>query len=122
MFQFDPCQFDRSTFRVRYCCCEPELIWVSIFESAMKPPLAQPPLSSSTIEPFTWMRRSAVPWDVAQTSVPLSIAAVGTTARFSAVRQKLHVALSAPSQSAFARTAPVMTTSSGDAPRPITCV
>ena len=88
----------------------------------MKPPLAQPPLSSSTMFPFTCARRIAVPCAVAQTSTPESMACVGTTAKFSAPRQKLQVALLLPSQSALARTAPVMVTSSGDVPSPSTCV
>src|SRR5580692_2482896 len=114
MFQFEPCQFPRLSFLVRNCCCDPELIWLSMVVSAMNPPLDHPP-SSSWIDPFTCARRNDVPWETAHTSVPLSMAWVGTTAKFSAVRQKLQVALP-PIQSAFDLTAPVMVTSSGDWP------
>src|SRR5262245_37266823 len=96
MFQLDPCQLVRSTLRVRYCCCEPLVIWVSMSESAMNPPLDQPPLSSSTMDPRTCARRSQVPCDTAQTSLPSSMLPEGAMARFSAARQKLQVALSLP--------------------------
>src|SRR5258708_14151920 len=56
MFQFDPVQLPRSLLRVIHCCWLPDLTCPSTFESARKPPLDQPP-SSSTRSPRMRMRR-----------------------------------------------------------------
>src|SRR6267378_3673112 len=50
MFQFDPFQLPSALLRVSHCCWLPDLTSPSTFESARKPPLDQPP-SSSTKSP-----------------------------------------------------------------------
>src|SRR5438034_4359321 len=60
MFQFPPRQLPNSVFRENHCCCEPESTCPSILQSAMKPPLDQPPSERRT-SPFTCVRRIAVP-------------------------------------------------------------
>src|SRR5438445_9336987 len=109
MFHAPPFQLVRFVFRVRNCCCVPDLVSTSIFESAIYPPLDHPPSESASV-PLTWMRRRCVACDTAQTFVFASSARVGTTARFSAPRQKLSSALPGSSvrQSALDRTAPVI--------------
>ena len=119
MFHVPPVQLPNSEFRVNHCCWNPEFIWPSILQSAMKPPLAHPP-SQRFKAPFTCIRRKAVPCETAQILTLWS--RVGITERFSTLRQKLQVALLFPIQRALDRTAPVMTTLSGDCPRPSTCM
>src|SRR5260370_15019034 len=83
MFQLAPVQLPSCELRVKNCCCEPDAIWLSTLVSEMKPPLDQPP-SSSTSEPWTCIRRYGDACDTAQRSVPVD----GTTCRFSAIRPK----------------------------------
>src|SRR5580698_5562028 len=118
MFHAPPVQLPNAVFLESHCCCVPEFARPSIFESAMNPPLDQPP-SENVKSPLTWTRRNAVPCETAQILTLSSC--VGVTERFSALRQKLQVALPRI-QRAFERTAPVMATSSGDFPKPMTCV
>src|SRR5712671_5714689 len=118
MFHAPPVQLPNAVFLESHCCWVPELVWPSIFESAMNPPLDHPP-SDRFKSPLIWTRRNAVPWETAQISTCSSC--VGVTERFSALRQKLQVALPCI-QFAFERTAPVIATSSGDFPKPMTCV
>src|SRR5689334_17440592 len=116
MFQFEPVQLPHWVLRDNHCCWEPERTWPSITESAMKPPLDQPPSSSCRL-PRTCILRYGAACDTAQRSLP----PVGLTDRFSASRQKFCVALPW-NQSASACTAPLIVTSSGDRPRPATWV
>lgn len=58
--------------RKKYCCCVPLSIWSSTFESAIKPPLDQSPLSERTMAPLRWTLRSQVACEVAQTRTLLS--------------------------------------------------
>src|ERR1017187_5087076 len=118
MFHPPPVHWPNDAFLENHCCCDPESVRPSILESAIKPPLDHPP-SDKFKSPFMWMRRNAVPCETAQILTLSSF--VGVTERFSALRQKLQVALPRI-QSAFERTAPVMATSSGDCPNPMTCV
>src|ERR1700722_4119335 len=90
MFQPPPSHPPHSVFLESHCCCDPELTWPSILQSAMKPPLDHPP-SESLKSPFTCIRRSAVPCETAQTFTFSS--RVGVTEIFSAHLQKLTVAL-----------------------------
>ena len=63
-----PDQLLKTSFRESHCCCEMELMVVSILESARKPPLAKLPsvwLARSTL-PCTCMRRKEVPCETAQ--------------------------------------------------------
>ena len=90
MFQLLPIQRPQSALRESHCCCVPELTCPSILQSAMNPPLAQPPSQSATL-PWKCTRRRAVPCETAQTFTLSS--RVGVTARFSAPRQKFTVAL-----------------------------
>ena len=117
MFQFAPFQLPHSAFLENHCCCEPEFTWPSILQSAIKPPLDQPP-SQRLRSPLTCTRRNAVACDTAQMLMFWSW--VGVTERFSTPRQKLQVALLLAIQRALHRTAPVMATSSGDLPKPST--
>src|SRR5476649_821629 len=110
MFQPLPVQLPNCELRVNHCCCPPELTWLSIFESAMKPPLDQPP-SSRTRLPRTCMRRNGEACETAHFSVP----PLGTTAMFSAMRQKFCVALPL-NHSALDSIVPLIVTSSGDMP------
>src|SRR5689334_19267181 len=66
MFHTPPCQLVSVALRVKNCCCEPDVIFASIAESAMNPPLDHPP-SDKVIAPLTWTRRRSVPWETAQT-------------------------------------------------------
>src|SRR5574340_886300 len=90
MFHAPPFHLPHWAFLDSHCCCDPELTWPSIRQSAMNPPLDQP-LSHRFISPLTWTRRSAVAWETAQTLTLRSC--VGMTERFSTHRQKLQVAL-----------------------------
>src|SRR5437763_15023815 len=112
MFQFAPFQLPSSLPRVSHCCWLPDLTCPSTLESARNPPLDQPP-SSSTRSPRICIRRIGAACDTAHRSNPLSDA----TDRFSAIRQKLSVALPFL-QRASARTLPLIRTSSGERPRP----
>src|SRR3954454_10808136 len=105
MFQFPPRQLPHSALRENHCCCEPEFTWPSILQSAMNPPLDQPP-SERIRFPFTCVRRSAVPCETAHTLTFSS--RVGVTERFSTHRQKLQVALLFRIHFALDRTAPLM--------------
>src|SRR5262245_32437647 len=118
MFQFPPRHVPNSQFREIHCCCEPEVIVPSTFESVRKPPLDHPP-SQSLISPLMCVRRIDTPCETAQMLALPSI--VGVTAMFSTARQKLHVAFPRI-HPALARTAPVIETSSGERPSPIRCV
>jgi hypothetical protein len=115
MFQLDPVQLPISELRVSHCCCEPERTCPSILESAIRPPLDQPPSSRARL-PRRCMRRYGAACDTAHRSVP----PVGVTDRFSASRQKFCVALP-PNQSASVCTAPLIVTWSGERPSPATC-
>src|SRR5665811_1650218 len=88
IFQFPPFHPPMYVFLKKYCCCEPELIVPSILESAMNPPLDQPP-SSSTRFPLICMRRNGVACDVAHRLVPLG----GVTDIPATDLQKVQVAL-----------------------------
>src|SRR5512141_1161951 len=90
MFQLAPVQVPHSLLRDNHCCCEPEFTRPSILQSAIKPPLDQPP-SHRFRSPRTWTRRRAVACETAQMFTFSS--SVGVTARFSTQRQKLQVAL-----------------------------
>ena len=116
MFQFDPVQLPSALLRVSHCCWLPDLTCPSTLESARKPPLDQPP-SSSTRSPRMCMRRIGAACDTAHRSKP----PLGTTDMFSTARQKFSVAFPFL-QRASARMPPLMTTSSGEIPRPDTCV
>src|SRR5437667_11521969 len=111
MFQFDPAQLPIALLRVSHCCWLPDLTCPSTFESARKPPLDQPP-SSSTRSPRMCMRRIGAACDTAQRLKPPA----GLTDIFSPVRQKLSLALPFL-QRASARPLPLMTTSWGEVPR-----
>src|SRR4051812_40153729 len=52
MFQVPPIQLCMLVFLVNHCCCEPDAMLPSILLSAMKPPLAKPPIDRA-IAPFT---------------------------------------------------------------------
>src|SRR3954447_20373337 len=65
MFQFPPRQLPQSQLRENHCCCEPELTWPSILQSAMNPPLDQPPSQRCRL-PLTCVRLIAAPCDTAQ--------------------------------------------------------
>ncbi len=116
MFQLAPDQPPHSVLREIHCCWVPGSTFPSILESAMNPPLAQPP-SSSRRSPRTCIRRYGAACDTAQRSAPEA----GVTERFSAERQKFWVALPW-NQSASACTAPLIVTSSGERPSPATWV
>src|SRR4051812_22528184 len=115
MFQLAPVHPPSSLFRVSHCCWLPVFTYPSTFESARKPPLDQPP-SSSTRSPRMCMRRIGAACETAQRLN----APVGTTAMFSTMRQKFSVALPFLHR-ASACTPPVMTTSSGERPSPDSC-
>src|ERR1700687_3607654 len=87
MFQFDPFQLPSALLRVSHCCWLPDLTCPSTFESARKPPLDQPP-SSSTRPPRVCMRRIGAACETAHRSKPPA----GTTDMFSTTRQKFSVA------------------------------
>src|SRR6266550_2700712 len=116
MFQFDPFQLPSVLLRVSHCCWLPDLTCPSTFESARKPPLDQPP-SSSTRSPRMCIRRIGAACETAHRSKP----PVGTTDIFSTSRQKFTVAFPFL-QRASARMPPLITTSSGERPSPDTCV
>src|ERR1051326_8745029 len=107
IFQLAPFHLPHSAFRESHCCCDPELTWPSILQSAMKPPLDQPP-SQRFKSPLTCTRRSAVACETAQ--IFMFWSSVGLTERFSTERQKLHVAFCLAIQRALERTAPVTST------------
>src|SRR3954468_23284078 len=124
MFQTEPVQLPNSLLREYHCCCDPETTVPSILVSASRPPDDQPtpPLQSWIWfpAPLRWMRRYGAACDTAHRSTV--VPAGSCTERFSADRQKFWVALPLPSQSASARTWPLMVTSSGDMPSPATWV
>src|SRR5271154_3948975 len=89
-------QSDHLQLRESHCCCEAGTTLPSTTESARKPPLAQPafPLalkSNRCRSPLTCRRLRGAAWETAIRVIPLVAEAV--TAKFSSVRQKLHVAL-----------------------------
>jgi hypothetical protein len=47
MFQFDPRHPPMWLLRANHCCCVPDRTVPSILQSAMNPPLDQPPSSSA---------------------------------------------------------------------------
>src|SRR5437899_4911256 len=100
MFHEPPFQLPHSVLRENHCCWDPEFTCPSIRESAMNPPLDQPP-SHKFKAPLTCTRRIAVACETAQILVPPST--VGVTLRFSTQRQKLQVALLFRIQRAFDR-------------------
>src|SRR3982751_4322303 len=80
-FQFEPFQLPIWELRVMNCCCDPDWIWLSILESAMKPPEDQPPSERARL-PRTCIRRYGAACDTAQRSRPSG----GTTLSPSAER------------------------------------
>ena len=84
MFQFPPRHSPNSVLRLNHCCCEPEVIMPSIFESARNPPLDQPP-SQRLMSPLMCTRRIDTPCETAQ--VLMLFSRVGMTAKFSTARQ-----------------------------------
>src|SRR5208282_6257040 len=125
MFQTPLPQWDHLLLRDSHCCCEAGTTLPSTTESARKPPLAQPALwlaskSNRSRSPLTWSSRRGAAWETAMRVTPL--VDDGVTAKFSSVRQKLHVALAPGSHWALAFTPPSMVTSSGFRPRPATWV
>src|SRR5262245_26174258 len=116
---------DHLLLRESHCCCEAGTTLPSITESARKPPLAQPAFdflskANRWSSPLTCSRRSGAAWDTAIRVTPL--VADGVIAKFSRVRQKLHVALAFGIHSAGTFTPPLMWTLSGFRPSPATCV
>src|SRR5258706_7109238 len=103
MFQFDPFQLPSALLRVSHCCWLPDLTSPSTFESARKPPLDQPP-SSSTRSPRMCMRRIGAACDTAHRSNPPA----GTIDMFSTSRQKFSVAFPFFLQRASARMPPLI--------------
>src|SRR5215472_18038794 len=72
MFHTLPTQLPHVSLRDIHCCCEPELTWPLIRESARKPPLEKPsPVGSSFRLPRMSTRRIDAPCDTAHVSVPL---------------------------------------------------
>src|SRR5579884_3020439 len=125
MFHTALLQPDHLLLRDSHCCCEAGTTLPSTTESARKPPLAQPapPFLSKAnrcSSPLTCSRRSGAAWDTAIRVTPL--VAEGVTAKFSSVRQKLHVALAFGIHSAVTLTPPLICTSSGFRPSPATWV
>src|SRR5438445_13655025 len=114
IFQFDPAQLPSVLLRVSHCCWLPDLTCPSTFESARKPPLDQPP-SSSTRSPRMCMRRIGAACETAHRSKPPA----GLTDMFSTARQKFSVAFPFL-HLASARMPPLMATSFGERPRPDT--
>src|SRR6516225_3002473 len=116
---------DHLLLRESHCCCEAGTTLPSMTESARKPPLAQPAFhrlskANRCSSPLTCSRRSGAAWETA--ILVMFLVADGVTAKFSSVRQKLHVALAFGIQSAGTFTPPLMCTSSGPCPSPATCV
>src|SRR5205814_2657080 len=111
MFHTPPDQLPNCALREIHCCWLPEVTWLSILLSAMKPPLDQPPPGSRFMPPLTCARRSGAACATAHSIVPVD----GTTDRFSAPRQKFCVALPW-NQAASTCSAPLSVTSSGELP------
>jgi hypothetical protein len=123
MFHTEPDQLPNSLLREYHCCCEPETTLPSTFVSAIRPPLDQP---SPPFQSWIWfwaprrcIRRYGAACETAHRSTVTPAGSV--TDRFSAARQKFWVALP-PIQNASTRTWPLRLTSSGEKPRPATCV
>src|SRR5580765_5480960 len=88
MFQFAPFQLPSSLSRVSHCCWLPDLTCPSTLESARKPPLDQPP-SSSTRSPRMCIRRIGAACETAHRSKPPA----GTTDMFSPAGIGAHAAV-----------------------------
>ncbi|GAA1910044.1 hypothetical protein GCM10009753_47160 [Streptantibioticus ferralitis] len=97
MFQSDPVQPPHSVFRESHCCRLPDRGCPSITESAVEPPLDQPP-SYRRSEPRRCLLRYGAAGETAHWSVPDE----GLAERFSApclmVRQSVGADLTAPSR------------------------
>ena len=117
MFQLEPVHFPHCVFREIHCCCVPEFTSPSTIVSDIHPPLAHPRSWFRRMPPCTCMRRNATACDTAHCIVPPA----GSTAKFSAERQKVVVALLLLA-AASTCTLPVIVTSSGIAPNPETWV
>jgi hypothetical protein len=125
MFQTALPQLPHVLLRDSHCCCDAGTILPSTTESARNPPLAQPAFhfesnANRCNSPLTCSRRSGAACETAMRV--MFLLSSGVTAKFSSVRQKLHVAFAFGIQLAGTLTPPLICTSSGFCPRPATCV